>query len=306
MGQLLSKILMFENMQEAWEHVRQQGKTAGVDHWSVRRFQRHWEEHLRTLADEVRSNAYQPRRLRLRYIPKKGGGKRRLAIPTLRDRVLQRAALQVLQWRFERKFLTCSYGYRPKRSLFHAVAAIVRYRDRGLTWVLDADIDACFDSLDLQVLRPLLTKEINDAQVLRLIDLWLEVGLVNRHEQRGVAQGMSISPLLCNVYLHELDWPLVRGRWALVRYADDFIVLTYARSQAERCYEIVGDLLQEMHLRYEPSKTHITRFADGFQFLGVHFDTDSYSYTWEGKRVDVSGRAGPLWAMWDYFPHSYE
>ena len=108
---------------------------------------------------DVYANQYQPKPLRVCYIPKRQGGKRRLAIPTVRDRVLQRAALQVLQWRFERKFLTCSYGYRPKRSLFHAVSAVLRYRDRELLWVLDADIDNCFDSLDHAVLWELILRE---------------------------------------------------------------------------------------------------------------------------------------------------
>jgi group II intron reverse transcriptase/maturase len=219
---------------------------------------------------------------------------------------LQRATLQVLEWRFERKFMSCSYGYRPKRSLFHAVGAVLRYRDRELFWVLDADIDNCFDSLDHDILWTLVLQEISDPAVLRLLAQWMDVGMVDRKHGRGISQGMPISPLLCNIYLHELDWRLVRGRWALVRYADDFIILSWSRAEAERCYYIVADILAELKLALEPDKTQITSFDDGFEFLGVTFDTDSYSYTWEDKRIEVRGNRGPLWSMWDYFPHGYE
>ena len=208
MTTMLDQILDFENVKAAWDHVRTSGKTPGVDDWGVRRFARHWEENLRSLMGEVRANSYRPSRLRVRYIPKKSGGKRRLGIMTVRDRVLQRASLQVLEWRFERKFLQCSYGYRPKRSMFKAVGAIVRYRDRGHGWLLDADIDNCFDSIDHAVLWPLIEQEVWEAPVLRLLEQWLAVGAVDSEARKGISQGMPISPLLCNVTLHEMDWRL--------------------------------------------------------------------------------------------------
>ena len=306
MAQMLDRILDFENMKEAWLETRRHGQAAGVDHWRVSRFQRHWEHHLRTLIDDVRSNRYKPRPLRVFYIPKRHGGRRRLGIPTVRDRVLQRATLQVLGPKLDRKFLSCSYGYRPGRSLFHAVAAILKYRDRKLTWVLDADIDDFFSSVDLALLQGLIAQNVRDPQVLHLLQLWLDVGMVDRRRKKGLAQGMPVSPLLSNLYLHEMDWQLVRNRWALVRYADDFIVLTYSRAEAERCQGIVADILAELKLRFEEEKTRITSFDEGFEFLGVAFERDSYAYTWQDKRVEVHGSRGPLWQMWDYFPHQYE
>ena len=306
MGVLLDRILDFENVKEAWEEVRKGGKAPGVDHVSARRFGRHWEERLRDLIADVRANRYKPSRLRVVHIPKRSGGQRRLGIPTIRDRVLQRAAVQVLMMRYERKFLSCSYGYRPKRSVFHAVAAILKYRDRGFEWVLDADIDDCFDSLDHAFLWKLLEADIPDDRVLHLLGMWLEVGEVQRGKGKGVSQGMPISPLLSNVYLHELDWRLVRARWTLVRYADDFIVLTRSEQAAHQAYEVVGRHLTAMKLRYEPQKTRITSFKEGFRFLGVEFDREGYRYTWEGKQIKVTSGAGPLWGLWDYFPHGYE
>ncbi len=306
MAQLLDRILAFDNMVKAWEETRRGGETPGVDHQTIRRFQRHWETHLWDLIAEVRANTYRPRALRIISIPKRHGGQRRLGIPTIRDRVLQRAALHVLGPKLDRKFLSCSFGYRPKRSLFHAVAAILKYRDRHLTWVLDADIDNFFDSLDQPLLWHLIQKEIRDPGVLRLLQLWLDVGVVDKKRRKGVSQGMPISPLLSNLYLHEMDWQLVRGRWALVRYADDFVVLTYSRAEAERCRGIVADILTDLKLQLDPEKTNITSFDQGFEFLGVAFDNDSYSYTWQEKRVRVHGQPGPLWSLWPYFPHGYE
>ena len=305
MDDMLERVLAFENLKEAWEETRHHGKSPGVDHVSVRRFQRHWERNLRDMMAEVRGNRYRPRPLRIFYIPKRRGGRRRLAIPTVRDRVLQRAVLQVLAPKLDRKFLSCSFGYRPKRSLFHALAAILHYRDRGLTWVLDADIDDFFSSVDLSLLWELIQRDVRSHGVLRLLRLWLDVGAVHASEGKGLAQGMPISPLLSNLVLHEMDWRLVRLRWALVRYADDFIVLSRDREGAARCREVVADVLQDLKLQLEPEKTRITSFDEGFEFLGIFFHRDSYTYTWQEKRVRVKGGQGPLWSMWDYFPHGY-
>jgi len=239
-------------------------------------------------------------------MPKKAGGRRRLGIPTLRDRILQRAALQVLGPKLDRKFLSCSYGYRPRRSIFHAVTAILKYRDRGLRWVLDADIDEFFDSLDQELLWGLVQREVRDKAVLRLLALWLEVGVVDRRRGKGVSQGMPISPLLSNLYLHEMDWQLVRRRWTLVRYADDFILLVRNEDMARRARKVVADILADLRLTLEPSKTRITNFDEGFAFLGVRFEEDQYSYTWQNKRITVEGNPGPLWSLWNSFPHGYE
>lgn len=321
MAALFEQVLEFDNIKSAWEHTRSKGKTPGVDDWSARRFARNWEENLRRLMTDVRSNTYQCKRLRVRMIPKRAPrprpvsqpqrphspALRRLGIPALRDRILQRAVLQIIAPRLDRQFLNCSYGYRPKRSLFHAVAAILRYRDRGHGWLLDADIDNCFDSLHHDVLWPLIEQAVPDAVLLNLFRQWLAVGMVNRAEHRGISQGMPISPLLCNLYLHQLDYRLaVRGRWALVRYADDFVVLTRSREQAEQCREITAGHLAELRLSLQAEKTNVASFHDGFDFLGVHFEGESYRYMWQDKEIEVSGGMGPLWSLWRYFPHGYE
>jgi len=204
-GKLLDRILDMENLTAAWEAVAAREGMAGVDDVSIRRWQRRWEEHLLNLAATVRSQHYKPKRLRVRHIPKRQGGRRRISVPTVTDRVLQRATLQVLMPCFERKFLSCSYGYRPKRGVAQAVAAVIRYRDRGFRWVVNADIDDCFDSLDHELLMRFLEMEVTDWRVLQLMRRWMEVGRPSRAAARGVALGMPISPLWANVYLHEMD-----------------------------------------------------------------------------------------------------
>jgi retron-type reverse transcriptase len=114
---------------------------------------------------------------------------------------------------------------------------------------------------------------------------------------------MPISPLWCNVYLHRLDWELVRQRWAVVRYADDFVVCCPGPQQAAAGLEFIVQVLEGIRLRVEPSKTHITRFEDGFEFLGVGFDRDSYTFLWQGKAIDVVGPV-PAW-LWGYMPEDY-
>ena len=233
----------------------------------------------------------------VRVIPKRDGGQRRDRHPHVADRLLQRATLQVLLPHFDRKFLSCSYGYRPKRGVAQAVAAVIRYRDRGLRWVVEADIDDCFGSLDHTLLLRLLEQEVLDWRVLQLMRWWLDVGRPQKTAARGVALGMPISPLWANVYLHELDWRLVRNRWPLVRYADDFVVLTDSAAGAERALEIVGNALAELKLRLEPSKTRVSSFSDGFEFLGVRFQGDSYSFLWQERRVTVEGAFDWVWGQ---------
>ncbi len=161
----------------------------------------------------------------------------------------------------------------------------------------------CFDSIDHGLLQNFLAEDLADRRVLTLIDKWLDAGVANRLPDRGLAQGMPISPLLCNVFLHRLDGALVRRRWAMVRYADDFIVCCRSRDHAGQVLGLVEDVLGDLHLRLEPSKTRITSFEEGFDYLGVHFEGDTYSFTWQEKRFVVEGPT-PSW-LWGYVPRGY-
>jgi group II intron reverse transcriptase/maturase len=290
MGNLLDQALEMDNLREAWNEVAENNGMPGVDNVSIARWQRNWEERLVNLAQAVRSNHYRPAKLRVRRIPKKRRDEyRTLRIPTVADRVLQRAVLQILYPIYEPRFLPCSYGYRPGRSLKDAVQAILDFRERGYTWVLDADIDAFFDNVDQTLLLARLRAQLADPQLLALIGQWLKRARPTPDCARGLPMGGPLSPLLANVMLHPLDQELLARGWKVVRYADDFIVLTKTQPAVQEAYAATERMLARMHLRYEPTKTEMVTFEAGFEFLGVKFEEDEYSYPWEDKRIVVEG-----------------
>ncbi len=301
---LIERVLAWDNLERAWTEVAEKGGTAGVDRVSIRRWARNWEERLVNLAAAVRANTYRPSRLRQYRIPKASGGMRRIGNPTVTDKVLQRAVLRVLDDIFDPQFLDCSYGYRRGLGVRDAVRAIVCHRVSGLEWVLDADVDECFDSLDHGLLVGFVREEVDDPIVLRLIEQWLEVGRPDPEVPKGIALGAVISPLLCNVYLHRLDRRLVQWGYAPVRYADDFCVFCADRAEAERAWQDTAEVLAELELALEPSKTGITHFDEGFDYLGVRFYRDTYSFISQGKRIEVEGDYDPV-LFHDYVPDGY-
>ncbi len=292
-------------MRAAWEEVAEKKGASGIDAVSIRRWRRNWEERLVNLAAAVRANTYKPRRPRRFYVPKPDGSLRQLSILTVTDRVLQRAVLRVVDDHFDRRFLDCSYAYRPGRGLRDAVHTILQYRDAGLKWVLDADIDECFDSLDHGLLMRFVREEIDDPVVLRLIEQWLRAGRRNPERAVGIPLGAVISPLLCNVYLHRLDLALTELGYSPVRYADDFCVFCLSHKEAESAWQDTENILAMLKLRLEPSKTAITHFDEGFDYLGVHFYRDTYSFICENKRIEVKG-GFDRWLFYDYVPDGYE
>jgi len=299
MGELLDRVLAMDNLREAWNEVADNRGMAGVDHVSIKRWRRTWEERLVDLSAGVRANRYQPAKLRVIRIPKKRRDRyRTLRVPTVTDRVLQRAVLQVLYAIYEPRFLDCSFGYRPGRSLRDAVQCIVTLRDRGLDWVLDADIDNFFDEVDQPLLMAWVEDQVEDPVVLRLIRLWLAGARPRPEIPKGLAMGSPLSPLLANVMLHPLDLALVTDGRQPVRYADDFVVLTPDLVSAELVYQRTAGILATLHLRFEPEKTAIASFEEGFEFLGVWFEDDTYTYPWDRKRITVKGGRADVLFNW--------
>lgn len=288
-GELLDAALSMQNLGLAWEEVAENRGMAGADGTSIRRWSRNWEERLIALARQVRANRYHPGPVRTLRIPKAQPGEwRTLAVPTVTDRVLQRAIYQVLSPRLEREFLSCSYGYRPRRGIRQAVQAILDLRERGYRHVLDADIDGFFENVDRALLMGLLHERVADEAVLALIAHILE------HQRtpqpgKGIPMGSPLSPLLANLYLHPFDRAIVLGRWQLVRYADDFVVLSRTPLEARQSYGAAEAALRALRLHYHAKKTRLTSFDDGWRFLGVWFERDSYAYLWKHKRITVQG-----------------
>ena len=305
---MIETVLARKNMAAAWEQVQANRGAPGIDAVTLKRWGRNWETNIERLRQQVRTNTYHPNRPRRFKVLKKDGTTRELSILTVSDRVLQRAVLNVLEDVFERLFLNCSFGYRPHRSVANAITAVVRHRERGLTWLFDADIEDCFDNLDQELIRLLIEPVVEDAIVRNLLGLWLKAGtktpspLRQKHPESstlprrdgkgrrvGVPLGAVISPLFCNVVLHELDTALTRGGWTPVRYADDFVVLTSTEAQAHVVAGEVANVLGGLRLQLNRTKTRITSFEVGFRFLGVEFKGDTYSYVYQDKRIVVKG-----------------
>lgn len=287
---LIHQVLEFDNLRLSWENVAQNDGIAGVDNISIRKWQRNWEERLVNLAKSVRNNSYHPKKLRVRKIPKHNtAGVRVLHIPTVTDRVLQRAVSQVLMPYYEPLFLDCSCGYRPNRGLRNAVQQILVLRENGYQYVLDADIDAFFDSVDHELLLRFVQADLPDESLLALINSWLEVGAKSTSLSIGIPQGSPLSPLLANIYLHRFDLSMRVNQLKVVRYADDFCIFCPTSEEVHDARKIVEKALECLSLKLEPTKTFTTSFTQGFDFLGVHFEEGTYRYTWEDKEILVKG-----------------
>jgi len=291
MKELLAEVLVFDNLYTAWEDVRQNKGAPGGDLVTLARFERRLELNLLHLAERVQTGKYVPGKVRMVRIHT-GSKRREIAVWCVADRVLQRAVLQVLGSLFERIFLPTSFGYRPHRSVAGAVALILRLRNEGYTWIVDADVRDCFPSLDHELLLSLVRKRVPDQNLLDLIGMWLPYGrtrAVRRsHRPQGISLGGVISPLLCNIYLHELDKALRREHLKVVRYADDFIVVAPTKQGRDRSLEVVRAALSALRLEMNMEKTRLTSFEEGFTFLGVTFKQRKYWYEWHGTTVEAS------------------
>ena len=267
-------------------------KTAGCDGINMARFDENLEERLQMLAEELRTQTYRPHPVRRVYIPKKDGKLRPLGIPSIRDRIVQEALRMVLEPIFEAEFYRHSYGFRPQRSVQDAVATVIQHASNRARyfWVIEGDIKSYFDTIHHQKLMELLRRRIRDKRLLRLVWRFLKAGVMEETlftpTVAGTPQGGIVSPLLANVYLHELDRYVdrrfgdrrvrearrARGRcnFIHIRYADDFVVMcngTKADAEAMK-RELQKFLADELKLTLSGEKTKITHVNDGFRFLG--------------------------------------
>jgi len=265
--------LEMEALRRAFEHVKENHGSAGVDQVTITQFESCYDENLYVLFREINENKYRPLPLLKILVDKGNGEARALCIPAVRDRIAQTAVLQIIEPILEREFEDCSFGYRRGRSVKQVVQRVREYYERGFTWVIDADIDAFFDRVDHVLLLEKVKRYIVDEKILGLIELWLKAeiwdGKTTTTLETGIPQGSPISPILANLFLDELDEAFQNGGCRFVRYADDYIVLCKSPEEAQKASQLSHVILDKLHL--ELDEEDVVSFDQGFKFLGVIF-----------------------------------
>ena len=297
---LYDRIFRPDILWRAWQEVKANRGSAGVDGVSLEEVERQGvASFLEAIRADLKAGTYQPRPVLRVYVPKPDGRQRPLGIPTVRDRVVQQACRIVIEPIFEANFQNHSYGFRPRRSAAQAVRAVDKVLLRGW-WVVDADIQRYFDTIDHKLLLTLVKRRVSDRRVLKLLRQWLKAGVMEGEQRRateaGSPQGGVISPLMANIYLHVLDryWTnQFSGLGTLVRYADDFVIVCRSKMAAQRALEEVRQIMKKLRLTLHPTKTRLVEMnREGFEFLGFHFHkrTDRKTghllpYFWPGQKA---------------------
>lgn len=267
-ARLFRDICRIGRLMGAWEKVRSNGGAAGGDGISIQRFDRRAPKYLSDLSERLRSGRYRPGPLRRVSIPKRNGSLRTLSIPCVLDRIAQTSVHNVLSPLLDKEFEETSFAYRSGKGVMDAVRQVDTFRKAGFTWVVDADIEAFFDQVPHDMLMERLAESLTRGPLTELIALW--VGMAGS-SGRGLPQGSPLSPLLANLFLDRADEALSGRDMKLVRYADDFVILSRSRAGADAARDQARNALSEIGLSLHPEKTRVVSFAKGFRFLGHLF-----------------------------------
>jgi RNA-directed DNA polymerase len=274
---LFDKVFAERNLWAAFQQVASNGGAPGVDYQTVEDFAKKLPDPIWELSDSLQAGAFTPQAIRRTHIPKPGTNETRpLGIPTVRDRVVQTAIVNVIEPIFERDFAEQSYGFRPGRGCKQALRRVDQLLKQGYVHVVDADLKSYFDTIPHDRLMTLLERKVADGPVLRLIESFLKAeimdGLSQWTPEEGAPQGAVLSPLLSNIYLDPLDHLLAASGYEMVRYADDFVILCRTAEEAQRALEIVAQWTTEQGLTLHPTKTKvIDSRTTSFDFLGYTF-----------------------------------
>jgi RNA-directed DNA polymerase len=274
---LSDKVYQPDNLWMASHCVLGNQGAAGVDGQTVKQFDEQLLEELQRLEEDLRTDQYRPQAVRRVWIPKPGSmEKRPLGIPSVRDRVVQTALLHVLEPIFDHTFAEDSYGFRRGRGCHHALERIETLLNEGYVYVVDADLKSYFDTIPKDRLMERVSEKVSDSRVLRWVRMFLDQGVMDGLQEwipeTGTPQGAVISPLLANIYLNPLDHLLAEAGFAMIRYADDFVVMCRTREDADRALALVQRWVEDNGLTLHPTKTKIVDArTEGFAFLGYEF-----------------------------------
>jgi RNA-directed DNA polymerase len=279
---LMDKIYSGGNLEAAWEKVRANKGSAGIDRQSTEAFQANEGKYLEEIQRYLKEKRYTITPLKRVWITKEGSKEKRpLGIPVVKDRIVQTALKSVIEPIYEKTFAEHSYGFRPGRGCKDALRRVEELLKVGKTWVVDVDIKNYFDSIPHDKLMEDIKEQIADGRVLELIEGYLKQGIMDGLEQwepeKGTPQGAVISPLLANIYLNRIDHGMNAKRYEMVRYADDFVIMCSTEEEARNALKEVRARIEKRGLMLHPEKTRIVdaTLRGGFDFLGYHFEQNT-------------------------------
>lgn len=299
---LIDKVYKRKNLEMAWEKVKANRGSGGVDGQNLEAFEAQLNQQLDRLQRELKEDTYQPQPVRQHLIPKrdKPGEYRVLGIPTIYDRVCQQALLNRLEPIFEPVFDDASFGYRRGRSTKDALRKIWKEIQGGSEWIVDADLRDFFGSVDHEKLLTLVAQRVADGRVLRLIKAMLKAGSYGKGQlfpsERGTPQGGVVSPTLSNILLTPFDREMRLRGYQLTRYADDWVITCKSAAEARAAVEAAGRILKQLGVELHPQKTRIVHAQDGFEFLGYKIKRGKKKLYLPESKIRSQARQGALYA----------
>ena len=299
---LIDKAYKRKNLEMAWEKVKENRGSGGVDGETLETFEAQLSQQLDRLQRELKENTYQPQPVRQHPIPKrdKPGEYRLLGIPTIYDRICQQALLNRIEPIFEPIFDDASFGYRRGRSTKDALRKVWQEIQGGSEWIVDADLRDFFGSVDHEKLLTLVAQRVADGRVLRLIEAMLKAGSYAKGQlfpsERGTPQGGVVSPTLSNVLLTPFDREMRLRGYQLTRYADDWVITCKSAAEARAAVEVAGRVLKQLGVELHPQKTRIVHVQDGFEFLGYKIKRGKKKLYLPESKIRSQARQGALYA----------
>jgi group II intron reverse transcriptase/maturase len=299
---LIDKVYKRKNLEMAWEKVKENRGSGGVDGQSLAAFEALLGLQLAQLEKELKEDTYRPQPVLQHPIPKrdKPGEYRMLGVPTIYDRVCQQALLNRLEPIFEPIFDDASFGYRRGRSTKDALRKIWKEIQGGSEWIVDADLRDFFGSVDHEKLLTLVAQRVADGRVLRLIEAMLKAGSYGKGRlfptKRGTPQGGVVSPMLSNILLTRFDREMRRRGYQLTRYADDWVITCKSAAEARSAVDAARRILKQLGVELHPQKTRIVHVRDGFEFLGYKIKCGKKKLYLPESKIRSQARQGALYA----------